>query len=385
MAGPQNKGLQFFITMAVFLLLFFGFYYFILNKDKKDDTAAVDFGAAYINDGAAYISGIKAENPKKIAVANRIAFSASGDGLYYIDNYAKLKYYDITSGDSKDVFINVADFSVCPSADIIAVVEKGESGHLKIVSAAGDEVADLGTGSRPSWFAEGQRLAYISGTGIYDAAGGDWNSNPLYEGNPLDIAVSPDGKSILLSEFNAGKSRLALLTVATKAVTEIKSASFTETPTAASPLGFSCPRWLTATGQALFIYNDTKTGRLYRLDPATGAVTGVTEEPGPIYSLAVSPEGDLAAYFYVFKDNLPKFTETVDGKETPLVFSPEDMNTDYIEALYKRSKDKEDTIGGEKLNNMSTRKLLDGDVIRIVDLAKGTWWPIGSGQYPVVK
>ena len=110
MAAPQNKGLQFFITMAVFLLLFFGFYYFILNKDKKDDTAAVDFGAAYINDGAAYISGIKAETPKKIAVAYRIAFSTSGDGLYYIDNYAKLKYYDIASGDSKDVFINVADF-----------------------------------------------------------------------------------------------------------------------------------------------------------------------------------------------------------------------------------------------------------------------------------
>ena len=195
------------------------------NKDKKDDTAAVDFGAAYINDGAAYISGLKAENPKKIAVAYRIAFTASGDGLYYIDNYAKLKYYDIASGDSKDVFINVADFQVYPSADIIAVVEKGESGHLKIVSAAGDEVADLGTGTRPSWFAEGQRLAYISGTAIYDAAGGDWNAYPLYEGNPLDIAVSPDGTSILFCEYDAGKSRLALLTIATKAVTEIKSAS----------------------------------------------------------------------------------------------------------------------------------------------------------------
>jgi len=383
MAAPQGKGLQFFVTMVVFLLLFFGFYYFISNKGKNDTASEVDFGAAYINDGAAYISGIKAENPKKIAVAYRIAFAPSGAGIYYIDNYAKLKYYDIESGSPKDVFINVADFSVSPAADLIAVVEKGEAGHLKIISTAGEVVADLGAGSRPSWFLEGERLAYISGTEVYDAAGGDWNSYPLYRGNPQDIAVSPDGASILVCEWNVSASRLALLTVATKAVAEIKTASFDEGPTAAAPLGFSCPRWLTGADGALFIYNDAKGGRLYRLNPATGEITGVAEEPGPIFRLAVSPAGDRAAYFYIVRANLPRFTETIDGKETPIMFTPEDMNQDYIEALYNRSK--EETIGGDKLNNMSTRKLLDGDVIRIVDLKKGTYWPLGSGQYPVLK
>jgi hypothetical protein len=382
MASSQNKGLQFFITMTVFLLIFFGFYYFISNRDKKDGSTTADFEAAYINDGAAYISGIKAENPKKIAVADRIAFSPSGGGLYYIDNYAKLKYYDVASGDSKDVFINVAAFSVSPAADLIAVVEKGESGHLKVITTAGVEVADLGTGTKPSWFTEGERLAYINGTTIYDAAGGDWNSYPLYGGSPLDIAVSPDGKSILFCERIAAESRLALLTIATKAVTEVKKAAVEEAPSAL-PVGFSCPGWLTGTNEAHFVYNDSKGGRLYKLDPATGAVTAVVEEQGPIYSLAVSSKGDRAAYFYIVMGNLPRLTEKKDGKETPIVFGPENMTQDYTEALYKRGKAGE--IGGDKLNNFNTRKLLDGDVIRIVDLAKGTYWPLGSGQYPTLK
>ncbi len=379
MAPSQNKGLQFFITMVVLLLLFFGFYYFISSKGKKDDSKTADFEAAYINDGSAFISGAKAENPKKIAVADRIAFSASGDGLYYIDNYAKLKHYDIASGDSKDVFINVGAFSVNPVADLIAVVERGESGHLKVITSDGTEVADLGVGSRPSWFREGERLAYIGGTTIYDAVGGDWNAYPLYEGNPLDIAVSPDGASILFCERTAVESRLALLTIATKGVTELKKASFEESLTA----GYSWPVWLSGTNEALFIYNDLKTGRLYRLDAATGVVTAVTEEPGPIYSLAVSSTGDRAAYFYVVSANLPKFTEKIDGKETPIVFGPQEMTEEYTLKLYERGKNGE--IGGEKLNNFNTRKLLDGDVIRIVDLAKGTYWPLGSGQYPTLK
>ncbi len=382
MASSQNKGLQFFITMVVFLLIFFGFYYFISNREKKDGATTAEFEAAYINDGAAYISGIKAENPKKIAVAYRIAFNPSGDGLYYIDNYAKLKYYDIPSGDSKDVFINVAAFSVSPITDLIAVVEKGEVGHLKIITTAGDEVADLGIGTCPSWFREGERLAYIHGTTIFDAAGGDWNSYPLYEGNPLDIAVSPDGKSILFCERVAQESRLALLTISTKAVTELKKAPVEEGSSAA-PLGFSSPAWLTGTNEALFVYNDPKRGRLYRLDAATGTITGIVEEPGPIYSLAVSSKGDRAVYFYIVMANLPKFTEKKDGKETPIVFGPENMTLDYIEALYVRGK--KDEIGGDKLNNFNTRKLLDGDVIRIVDLKKGTYWPLGSGQYPTLK
>ncbi|MBN2224137.1 MAG: hypothetical protein JW765_05635 [Deltaproteobacteria bacterium] len=383
MASSQNKGLQFFITTVVFLLLFFGFYYFISNKNKEEGSTTADFEAAFINDGAAYISGIKAENPKKIAVADRIAFNSSGEGLYYIDNYAKLKYYDIASGDSKDVFINVAAFAVCPAADLIAVAERGQAGHLKIITSAGDEVADLGIGIQPSWFTEGQRLAFIGGTTIYNAAGPEWNESPLYQGNPVDIAVSPDGKSILFSERNAAESRLVLLTIATKGVTEVKKASVEEASTATAPLGFSWPNWLAGTNEALFIYNDPKGGRLYRLDAATGVVTGVAEEPGPIYSLAVSVNGDRAAYFYVVSTNLPKFTETIDGKETAIVIGPQDMTVDYIEALYKRGKDGE--IGGEKLNNLNTRKLLDGDVIRVVDLTKGTYWPLGSGQYPVLK
>ena len=171
--------------------------------------------------------------------------------------------------------------------------------------------------------------------------------------------------------------------MATKGVTEVKKASFEEASTATAPLGFSWPNWLAGTNEALFIYNDPKGGRLYRLDAATGTVTGVAEEPGPIYSLAVSANGDRAAYFYVVSTNLPKFTEKIDGKETAIVFGPQDMTVDYIEALYKRGKDGE--IGGEKLNNLNTRKLLDGDVIRIVDLTKGTYWPLGSGQYPVLK
>lgn len=382
MAAAQNKGLQFFVTMGVFLLLFFGFYYFISNRDKNDGATTADFEAAYINDGAAYLSGIKAENPKKIAVAYRIAFAPSG-GIYYIDNYAKLKYYDIASGESKDIFINVADFGVSPAGDLIAVVEKGDGGHLKIISGAGDVAADLGAGSNPSWFSEGQRLAFIGGTTVYDAAGPGWNTSPLYEGTPRDIAVSPDGVSILLCESDAVGSRLALLSVGTRGVTEVKTAPFEAEPSPAAPLGFLEPSWLAGTTDALFVYNDATGGRLYRFSSATGAITGVVEEPGPIYSLSVSPKGDRAAYFYVVRDNLPKFTETIDGKETAIVFTPEDMTTDYIEALYKRAK--EDTIGGEKLNNLNTRRLLDGDVIRVVDLTKGTYWPLGSGQYPALK
>ncbi len=57
MAASQNKGLQFFVTMVVFLLLFFGFYYFISNREKKDGATTADFEVAYINDGSAYISG----------------------------------------------------------------------------------------------------------------------------------------------------------------------------------------------------------------------------------------------------------------------------------------------------------------------------------------
>ncbi len=384
MASSDNKGMQFFITTLVFLLIFFGFYYFITNRDKKGETTNADFEAAYINDGAAFISGIKAENPKKIAVAERIAFSnAAGDGVYYIDNYAKLKYYDIATGDSRDVFINVGAFTVSPSGELIAVTERGESGRLKVITPAGETVADLGTGEKPSWFIEGQRLAFIAGTTVFDAAGGDWNARPLYAGNPTDIAVSPDEKTILVCERDDAGSRLALLNIATKGVSEIKKAAADEAAEGPAPLGFSGPNWLDKTNEALFIYNDAKGGRVYRYNADTGEVAGVVEEPGPIYSLAVSSKGDRAAYFYIVSANLPKFTEKVDGKDVPMVFGPADMTQAYIEDLYKRGKDGE--IGGEKLNNLNTRRLLDGDVIRIVDLTKGTYWPLGSGQYPVLR
>jgi DNA-binding beta-propeller fold protein YncE len=384
MASSQNKSTQFIITTVVFLVLFFGFYYFISSKDKKGETTNAEFEAAYVNDGAAYISGIKAENPKKIAVADRVAFSnAAGDGVYYIDNYAKLKYYDIATGDSKDVFINVGSFSVSPSGELIAVTERGESGRLKVITPAGETVADLGTGEKPSWFIEGQRLAFIAGTKVFDASGGDWNARPLYAGNPTDIAVSPDGKTILICERDDAGSRLVLLTIATKVVAEIKKAATDEAAVGTAPLGFSGPRWLDETNEALFIYNDAKGGRIYRFNADTGEVAGVVEEPGPIYSLAVSSKGDRAAYFYIVNANLPKFTEKVDGKEVSMVFGPEEMTQAYIEDLYKRGKEGE--IGGEKLNNLNTRKLLDGDVIRIVDLTKGTYWPLGSGQYPVLR
>jgi hypothetical protein len=383
MAAQQNRGLQFFITVVVFMLLFFGFYYFISTRDKKDGSANADFEVAFINDGSAFVSGIKAENPKKIAVAERVAWDLHEGGLYYIDNYSKLKHYDLATGDSKDVFISVGSFAVCPSADLIAVVEKGESGHLYIITTKGDKVADLGVGTMPAWFSEGERLVYINGDTIYEAAGGDWIPKPLYEGKQLNMAVSPDGKSILLTELNGGESRLAMLDIATRKVSVIKSAPLEGEPSAVAPLGFSSPKWLAGTNGALFVYNGAKGGRVYRLDSSTGTITGVAEEPGPIYSLAVSPKGDRAAYFYIFRENLPKFTEKVDGKEVPIVVGPADMTQGYIENLYKRGQKNE--IGGEKLNNYNTRRLLDGDVIRIVDLTKGTYWPIGSGQYPVLK
>jgi hypothetical protein len=383
MAASQNKGLQFFATMVVFLLLFFGFYYFISNREKKDGSTTADFEVAFINDGSAYVSGIKAENPKKIAVAYRIAWSPTGEGLYYIDNYSKLKYYDLATGDSKDVFINVASFVVSPAADLIAVVEKGESGHLTIITPKGDEVADLGVGEKPSWFREGERLVYLSGDTIHETAGGDWSSYPLYEGKHLNMAVSSDGKSILLTERSENESRLALLEIATKKVTVIKAAPLEEEPTEAAPLGFSSPKWLADKNEALFVYNDAKGGRIYRYDGSAGTTAGVAEEPGPIYSLTVSSKGDRAAYFYIFRENLPKFTEKADGKETPIVFGPAEMTQEYVTKLYKRGE--KDEIGGEKLNNFNTRRLLDGDVIRIVDLTKSTYWPIGSGQYPMLK
>jgi dipeptidyl aminopeptidase/acylaminoacyl peptidase len=383
MAAANNKGGQFFVTMAVFLLLFIGFYFFMTSRGGDKEGEKTAYEVAYINDGAAYLSGPKGENPLKVAISETVAWAPAGDGCYYIDNYAKLKSYDIAAGESKDVAVNVASFAVPPTGDLIAVVEKDQIGSLKIITAAGEAVADLGAGTSPRWFASGDRIAYISGKTIFVAAGGDWNSYPLYEGSPTELAVSPDGKSIMFVEWAGTESRLMLLSVATRTAERVKEAAFDSLPTDVSPLGFSSPRFVPDGSAALFLYNDAKGGRVYRYDLEKKSVTGVSAEPGPIWSLSVSSTGELVAYFFVFTENLPKFTEKKDGKETPMVFGPKDMNPDFVTALYARGE--KDEIGGEKLNNYNTRRLLDGDVIRVVDLKKDVFWPLGSGQYPMLK
>jgi hypothetical protein len=383
MAGSQNKGLQFFVTMVVFLGLFFVLYFFVINKGNKKEAETAPYKVGYINDGDAYIAGEKGENPKKIAVAKTIAWAPLGTGCYYIDNYAKLKYYDIDKAQSQDVFISVASFVLSSDGGLIAVIERGDQGAVKVITKAGELVAELGTGSSPCWFHDGERLAYISGNTIYDAAGGDWNSFPLYKGKPTELAVSPDGKSIIFVEQDGNVSRLLFLDVTAKTTSVIKEESFETPSTPALPLGFSHVRFLPDKNQALFIYNDSKGGRLYSYDLQTKAVKGVSEETGPIYSLSVSTGGDFAAYFFIVRQDLPNFTEKKDGKEIPLVFGPAEMNRDYVAALYKRGDNKE--IGGDKLNTYNTRTLLDGDVVRIINLRKGVFWTIGSGQYPVLR
>ncbi len=383
MAATDNKGLQFFVTLVVFLLLFLGFYYFMSKGDKGKETAKVEIAIAYVNDGAAYISGLKAENALKIAIGETIVWAPNGAGLYYLDNYAKLKYYDIKSTESKDIFINVASFAVSPKGDLIAVVEKNEAGHLKIITSSGEPVADLDTGTAPCWFREGERIAYISGGAVYDAAGGDWNSYPLYNGAPNDLSVSPDGKSILFTEWKGTESRLVLLDIATKGTSVVESAAFEAAPTDASPLGFSYPRFFADKNAALFVYNDKKGGKIYRFDRETKAITGISDEGGPIDSLSISPSSELVAYFFILKSNFPNFTEKVGDKQVPMDFGPKDLNTDSIARLYARGAKGE--IGGDKLNNHNTKQLLDSDVIRIVDLKRSVVWSLGSGQYPALK
>ena len=42
-------------------------------------------------------------------------------------------------------------------------------------------------------------------------------------------------------------------------------------------------------------------------------------------------------------------------------------------------------VTGDEVNKYNVERVLDSDIIRIVDIEKGTRWVLGSGQYPVMR
>jgi hypothetical protein len=386
MSSGDNKGMQFLITTTIFLLVFLLFYFFFIKKDDEADVSSEDYQIVLINDGVLCLSDIKGENRIDRVHGSFAVWAPSGEEVYYIDNYSKLKRYELESKKSSDVAVNVLSFELSPNGETIAFVENTGDPSLKIIEAlSGDILSEIPDGRSPRWKKDGEGLFYIHDGDIFTADKTGKGSRRVLAADALDFDVSPDGGHILLVEGNGVESRLVLGSAKGGGKKVLKSVSFTGEPTAASPLGFSTPRFFNNENEALFVLNNEKGGNLFRLNADDESIEGVCMEVGPIFSLSISTDDELVAYFYMSKTDLPSFKKVdEEGKEGEVMeFAPADLKSD----LNKQLLDMEDkkTLAGDKVNRNNVNILLDSDRIKIVDLERGVIWFAGSGQYPSLR
>ncbi len=393
MSNGENKGMQFVITAFLFLLIFLGFYYLFLRDDSDKGKTPEVFDISYIDNGMTYLSDIKGESKIKTVKAVSLQWAPEGTGIYFLDNYSKLKYYDIEEKKSIDVAINISSFEVSPKringTDLIAVLDISDQNRLKIINVpygtgeGGDEIADLGIGISPRWTDSGDEIAFIRDGDIHIARGGAWNEKLVVRAKATDLDISSDGRIILYTEWDGGNSRLMKLDVKSGRKDLVKTSSFEDEPTSASPLGFSSPRFFGTKDEAVFLFNDKSGGRLFSINPEDGEVNGLSIESGPIFSLSISTGDNYIAYFFINTPDQPVYFEKRDGEEIPILLGPDRLNPEFAKKLYDMGDKKE--VAGDDVNKYNVERVLDSDIIRIIDIEKGTRWVLGSGQYPVMR
>lgn len=389
MSNGDNKGMQFVITTVIFILVFILFYFFFIKKDDVVEFDANDLEIAFINDGLLNLSNIKGENRDNSVHSSFVVWAPSGDDLYYIDNYLKLKRYDIESKKSVDIAINVLSFEVSPTGNSIAFVEDAGYRSIKIIGAVdGKLISEFQSSNSPRWLKEGDKLVYINSGDIYMAKVDGTKVRKVFDADAVDLDISPDGNFILFVEGNDKMSRLVLGDMKKKRKKVIKEISFTEEPTEASPLGFSHPHFLNSKNEALFILNEKSGGKIFMINIEDGddeSINGVCMENGPIFSLSTSTDDNQIAYFYLAKTNLPNYLEISgeDEEGVAMEFTPKDLKEGINKLLLDMEEKK--TLTGDKVNKNGITRILDSDRIKIVDLERGVFWFAGSGQYPSLK
>jgi hypothetical protein len=386
MSTGDNKGMQFLITTTIFLLVFLLFYYFFIKKDDVAEITAEGFEIVLINDGALCLSDIKGENRVDRVHGSFAVWAPSGEDLYYIDNYSKLKRYELESKKSSDVAVNVLSFEVSPNGETIAFVENTDDPSLKIIEAMdGKLLSEIPAGRSPRWQKGGEGLFYIHEGDIFTADKRGKGLRRVLAADAVDFDVSSNGEYILFVEGDGVESRLLLGSVKSGSKKILKAVSFSDEPTASSPLGFSTPRFFNQKNEALFVLNNAKGGNLFRLNADDQSIEGVCTDRGPIFSLSIASDDDLVAYFYMSKTDLPSFKKiTEEGEEgEEMEFAPDDLKSDLNKQLLEMEEEK--TLTGDKVNRNNVNILLESDRVKIVDLERGVIWFVGSGQYPSLK
>lgn len=386
MSTGDNKGMQFLITTTIFLLVFLLFYFFFLKKDDEAEISVEDFEIVLINDGVLCLSDIKGENRINRVHGSFAVWAPSEEGLYYIDNYSKLKQYELESKKSSDIAVNVLSFELSPNGDSIAFVDNTDDPSLKIIGAMdGELLSEISSSRSPRWLKGGEGLFYIHEGDIFAADKEGKRSRKVFDADAVDLDVSFDGEHILFVEGDGKESRLLLGNVKRGSKKVLKAVSFSDVPTGASPLGFSTPRFFNQKNEALFVLNNENGGNVFRLNADDESIEGVCMERGPIFSLSISSDDDLVAYFYLSKTDLPSFKKTAkegeDGEE--MEFAPEDIKSDLNKVLLDMEDEK--ILTGDKVNRSNVNLILDSDRVKIIDLERGVIWFAGSGQYPSLK
>jgi len=387
----QNKTSQFMVTTIIFFAIFFIVYFLFIKKDEETFFTPDDYDVVFVNDGTIYFSDFKGEFTVKAAKGVFAAWDPAGEGVYFIDNYAKLRYYDLEEGKPVDVTTNITDFEISPTGDAVAVVQTLDEDRVLVIDPEGSVIADLGPGTHPRWSGDGTTCAFLTGGDLTiatrpsdDPAG--WRVRFSLSGSVSDMDISPDGGTILMVETVEMESSLSRVGLSDSGFTEktlIKTGALDEPPAAGAPVGFSDPRFYSMENTALFIYNDASAGRVFSIDTDDDEITGITQEPGPIFALNIAPDDETFTYFLINTTAQPSFTEITDEGEVPMVLGPDALNEVFIEKIYRMSENEE--IGGDEVNKYNLDQLLESDVIRVVDLKRDVYWVLGGGQYPSLR
>jgi hypothetical protein len=387
----QNKTSQFMVTTIIFFAIFIIVYFVFMKKDEEPFFTPDDYDVAFVDDGTIYFSDFKGEFSVKAAKGIAAAWDPAGEGIYFIDNYAKLRYYDIAEEKPSDVTTNVIDFAVSPMGDAIAVVRSLDEDRIVIIDSQGQEIADLGPGGSPRWSGDETTLAFLSDGDVViaarpsdDTAG--WRVRFTLTGSVSDMDISPDGGTILMVETVDMESSLSKVGVTGSGFSDkvlIKTGTLEDIPPAGAPIGFSEPRFFSGENSALFIYNDADAGRVFLIDTEDDEIKGISQESGPIFGITIAPDDEAFAYFLINIEAQPSFTEITDEGEIPLVLGPDTLNEMFIEKLYRMSDN--ELIGGDEVNTYNLSQLLESDIIRVVDLKRDVYWVLGGGQYPSLR
>lgn len=387
----QNKTSQFMVTTIIFFAIFFIVYFLFLKKDEETFFTPDDYDVVFIDDGTIYFSDFKGDITMKAAKGISAAWDPAGVGVYFIDNYAKLRYYDIEEEKPRDVITNITEFEISPNGDAVAVVQSLDEDRVLVIDPEGSVIADLGPGTHPRWSGDGTTLAFLTGGDVTiatrpsdDPAG--WRVRFSLSGSVSDMDISPDGGTILMVETVEMESSLSKVGLTGSGFTEktlIKTGTLDAPPPAGAPVGFSDPRFFSLENTALFVYNDASAGRVFLIDTDDDEITGISQEPGPIFAPTIAPDDETFAYFLINTTAQPSFTEITDEGEIPMILGPDTLNEAFIEKIFRMSEKEE--IGGDEVNKYNLDQLLESDVIRVVDLERDVYWVLGGGQYPSLR